>query len=93
MKNMFDREEMIRLSREGMESSMRFFNTLNENILKMGEWQKEVVNETVKRNLETMNKAYDEYQKQQRVILNRIETACRDALKTADAPKTHENGK
>ncbi len=80
MTQMFDREEMIRLSREGMENSLRFFNTLNENILKMQDWQREQINEATKRNLETLNKACEEYQKNTRIIMSRIESSCQQVI-------------
>lgn len=83
----FDREEMIRLSREGMENSIRFFLTLNENILKMGEWHKDFVEETTRRNLEVVNKAFDEYQKNSRVICSRIESVCRTAIDQISHPR------
>ena len=77
----FDREEMMRLTNEGMEASMRFFLTINENALKMAGWQVETMNDQNKKAMETMNDAYDQYQKNSRAIMSRIETVCQDAIK------------
>ncbi len=77
---LFDRDEMFRLSREGMENSLRFFLTINENLLKMGEWQMENLTEHNKRAIETINKAYDEHQKNSRIIMSRIETVVREII-------------
>ncbi len=88
---MFDREEMMRLTREGMENSLRFFLTINENLLKMGEWQMENLTEHNKRAVETINKAYEEHQKVSRVIMGRIETVCREIIKQA-APQEKAAG-
>lgn len=87
---MFDREEMLKLSREGMEQSMRFFMTLNETILKIGDQQRELVNETTKKNIELLNKAYEEYQKNSRVVLGRMESMWQHAVD--QATKVKENG-
>ena len=72
-KNLFDRDEMIRLSREGMENTMKFYLSFNENILKMAEMQRDAMNEGNRKAIETVNKAFDEYQKHNRVILHQIE--------------------
>jgi hypothetical protein len=90
-----DREEMIRLTREGMENTMRFFMTMNENLLKMTDWQRDAINETNKKTVEVMNKSYEEFQKQNRVVLSRIEQVCHQALETVApvTPKTMEEGK
>jgi hypothetical protein len=92
MTQMFDREEMIRLTREGMENTLRFYNSFNENLLKISDWQREAINENNTRAVEMMNKSYDEYQKNSRVIMSRIETVCREALDKT-APKAKESGK
>lgn len=85
---LFDRDELFRLSREGMENSLRFFLTINENLLKMGEWQMQNLTEHNKRAIETINKAYDEHQKNSRIIMSRIETVVREMIdKVAPAPK------
>lgn len=76
----FDREEMMRLSNEGMETSMRFFLTINENIIKMGEWQMNTMNENNKKAMETINKAYDEYQKHSRVVMSRFENVWKETI-------------
>ena len=91
MTQMFDRDEMIRLSREGMENSMKFFMTLNENIVKMSDMQREAINETTKKNLEMINKAYEEYQKNNRVVSSRVEQLCRDMMNQFG--QTKEQGK
>ena len=77
---MFDREEMIRLTREGMENSMRFFMTLNENVIKMNDLQRETVNEATKKSLEMVNKACEDYQKNTRIIMSRIESMWHQVL-------------
>ncbi|MBF0499875.1 MAG: hypothetical protein HQM09_07070 [Candidatus Riflebacteria bacterium] len=88
--NLFDRDEMIRLSREGMENSMRFFMTLNENIVKLADMSRDAINETSKKNLEMINKAFDEYQKNNRVVTSRIETFTRDLFnQTTQKTETH----
>ncbi|MFZ2957868.1 MAG: hypothetical protein WA705_13355 [Candidatus Ozemobacteraceae bacterium] len=89
--NLFDRDEMIRLSREGMENSMRFFMTFNENIVKLADMQRDAINETTKKNLEMINKAYEEYQKNNRVVAGRIESFTRDLVN--QTTKTQEQGK
>ncbi|MFZ2957869.1 MAG: hypothetical protein WA705_13360 [Candidatus Ozemobacteraceae bacterium] len=90
--NLFDRDEMIRLSREGMENSMRFFMTLNENIVKLSDMQRDTINETTKKNLEMINKSYEEYQKNSRVVAGRVETFYRDLMNQI-VTKTQETGK
>lgn len=90
MAQMFDREEMIRLSREGMENSLRFFATLNENILKLQEWQREQINDATRRQLETMNQAVEEYQKNTRIIMSRIETVCRQMVDQTTGKREQE---
>ena len=77
---MFDREEMIRLTREGMENSMRFFMTVNENVIKMNDLQRETINEATKKNLEMVNKACEDYQKNTRIIMSRIESMWHQVL-------------
>ena len=88
----FDRDEMMRLSREGMEQTMRFSLTLNENLLKMAEWQKETVTQANRQGVEMLNNAYDEYQKNSRVVLSRLESTIRQAAEHA-TPKTKEQGR
>lgn len=74
MNKMFDRDEMMRLSREGMENSMKFFMTVNENLFKVQDFQREALNEATKKNLELLNKTCEDYQKNTRIIVGRIET-------------------
>ncbi len=89
----FDREEMMRLTREGMEQTLRFYLTMNENLLKMADWQRETVNQASQQGIELLNKAYDEYQKNSRVVLSRLESMIRQAAETAAAPQAKEHGK
>ncbi|MBI3037988.1 hypothetical protein HYY75_02900 [bacterium] len=90
MNSMFNRDEMIRLSREGMESSLRFFMTLNENVLRMGDTQREMVNDASKKYFDMINQAYEQYQKNNRVILGQIENMCRTAMEQTTT-KSKEN--
>jgi predicted metalloprotease len=87
---MFDREEMVRLTREGMENSMRFFMTMNENLIKVNDVQKETINEAAKKSLELVNKSLDEYQKNTRIILSRMETMWKQVLDQNTKEKTAE---
>lgn len=80
MTRMFDREEMMKLTREGIDQSIRFYMTVNETLLKIGEQQREVLSETVKKNIELMNKAGEEYQKNTRIILSRMESVWQEAI-------------
>ncbi|RCK80115.1 MAG: hypothetical protein OZSIB_3619 [Candidatus Ozemobacter sibiricus] len=89
--NLFDREEMMRLTREGMEQTLRFYMTMNEQLLKMAEWQKDAVNQANQQGIEMLNKAYDEYQKNSRVVLTRLEAMIRQAAEQT-APKAKEQG-
>ena len=91
--NLFDRDEMIRLSREGMENSMRFFLTLNENIVKIAETQREAINDATKKNLEMLNKAYEEYQKNNRVVTSRIEQFTREMVQNVTRTQENQAGK
>ncbi|MBF0407640.1 MAG: hypothetical protein HQM10_09820 [Candidatus Riflebacteria bacterium] len=84
--NYFDRDEMIRVTREGIENSLRFYMTLNENIVKMTDLQKDAINETTKKSLESLNRSYEEYQKNHRIITSRVESFYRDMVEKA-APK------
>ncbi|MBF0408827.1 MAG: hypothetical protein HQM10_15880 [Candidatus Riflebacteria bacterium] len=86
---LFDRDEMIRVTREGIENSLKFYMTLNENIVKLTDLQKEAVNDTTKKNLETLNKTYEEFQKNHRIITSRIETFYRDMFSKI-APEKEE---
>lgn len=88
-----DREEMMRLTREGMEQTLRFYLTMNENLLKMADWQRETITQANQQGVEMLNKAFDEYQKNSRVVLSRLETMIRQAAETATTPKTKEHGK
>ncbi|NLI77436.1 MAG: hypothetical protein GX442_13470 [Candidatus Riflebacteria bacterium] len=88
-----DREEMMRLTREGMEQTLRFYLTMNENLLKMADWQRETVTQANQQGVEMLNKAYDEYQKNSRVVLSRLESMIRQATETATTPKAKEHGK
>ncbi len=65
---LFDRDEALRLSRQGMENSLRFFMTLTENVLKLGEIQKDTLNEASRRQIDLVNKSFEEYQKSTRTI-------------------------
>lgn len=87
--NLFDREEMLRLTREGMEQTMRFYMTMNENLLKLAEMQKDAVNQANQRTIETMNKAYEEYQKNSRVAFSRMESLIHAAVDHA-TPKAKD---
>ncbi len=88
---LFDREEMMRLTREGMEQTLRFYMTMNENLLKMAEWQKDAVNQANQQGVEMLNKAYNEYQKNSRVVLSRLESMIRQAAEQmTPKPKEHE---
>jgi hypothetical protein len=78
----FDRDEMIRLTRDGMEHSLKFFLNLNESVLKMGETHREAAIQANRQALELMNKSYEEYQRTSRVILSRIEENCKSLLQT-----------
>ena len=84
--NYFDRDEMIRVTREGIENSLRFYMTLNENIVKMTDLQKDAITETTKKSLETLNRSYEEYQKNHRIITSRVESFYRDMVEKS-APK------
>jgi len=83
----FDRDEMMRLGREGMEQTMRFYMNMNENLLKLADMQKDALNQANQRTVETLNKAYEEYQKNSRVAFSRMESLIHTALEHAD-PKT-----
>ncbi len=74
MNHVYDRDELMRLTREGMENSMKFFMSMNENIIKVSEQQREAINANTNKNLETINKACEDYQRNTRVILSRMET-------------------
>jgi hypothetical protein len=87
---MFDRDEMVRLTREGMENSMRFFMTMNENLLKINDAQKETINEASKKSLELVNKSLDEYQKNTRVILSRMESMWKQVIEQTGKEKSAE---
>ena len=89
MNKMFDREEMMKLTREGMEQSIRFYMTINETLLKIGEQQREVLSETVRKNLDLMNKSGEEYQKNTRIILSRMETMWHEAMDQATPKAKH----
>ncbi|MBF0545124.1 MAG: hypothetical protein HQM08_11850 [Candidatus Riflebacteria bacterium] len=84
---LFDRDEMIRIAREGLENSMKFYMTLNENIVKMGDLQKEALNETTKKNLEMLNKTFDEFQKNHKTVTTKVETFYRDLLEKVPTKK------
>ncbi|MBF0545123.1 MAG: hypothetical protein HQM08_11845 [Candidatus Riflebacteria bacterium] len=90
---LFDRDEMIRITREGLENSMKFYMTLNENIVKISDLQKETINDTTKKNLEMLNKTYDEFQRNHRIITSRVETFYRDLLDKVATPKEEINSK
>ncbi len=76
MTNLFDRDEVARIVRTGLENSVKFYTTLNENMIKMTEWQREQINETTQRHVEIINKSCEEYQKNSRVLISRIESIC-----------------
>ncbi len=78
---LFDRDELLRLSRQGMENSLRFYMTLTENALKLGEVQKDTMNEASRRQIDLVNKSFEEYQKSTRTITAGFE---RELRKLAD---------
>ncbi|HOT26865.1 MAG TPA: hypothetical protein PLU72_01675 [Candidatus Ozemobacteraceae bacterium] len=78
---LFDRDEVLRLSRQGMENSLRFYMTLTENALKLGEIQKDTMNEASRRQIDLVNKSFEEYQKSSRTITSGFE---REWRKLAD---------
>ena len=80
MNTTFNQNEMIRLSREGIEQSVKFFMTVNENILKVQETTRENLNEMTRKNLEMFNKTHDEYQKNIRNIMGRIESGWKTVI-------------
>lgn len=71
---LFDRDEVSRLSRQGMENSLRFFMTLTENALKLGEIQKDTMNEASRRQIDLVNKSFEEFQKNARSIMTGVES-------------------
>ncbi len=83
---LFDRDEMIRLSREGLENSLKFYTTLTENVTKIADMQREAYNETAKKQIEMVNKAYEDYQKNTRVVMHHFENVWRQVIEQA-APK------
>ncbi|MBF0543310.1 MAG: hypothetical protein HQM08_02695 [Candidatus Riflebacteria bacterium] len=93
LNKIFDRDEMVRVARTGIENSLKFYMTLNENIVKLSDLQKETINETTKKNLEALNKTYDEFQKNHRVLTSRVETFYRDLLEKVITPKEETGSK
>lgn len=71
---LFDRDEVSRLSRQGMENSLRFFMTLTENALRLGEIQKDTMNEASRRQIDLVNKSFEEFQKNARSIMTGVES-------------------
>ena len=80
---LFDREELTRLSRQGMENSLNFFMTLTENALKLGEIQKDTMNEASRRQIALINTSYEEYQKNSRTITTTFEKEWRKIAELA----------
>ncbi|MBF0543309.1 MAG: hypothetical protein HQM08_02690 [Candidatus Riflebacteria bacterium] len=91
MNQLFDRDQMIQVAREGMENAFRFFMTFNENVVKMTQTQREVINETTKKSLEVVNKAYEEYQKNNRIITSHIENFCQEMTEKACPKETTQD--
>ncbi|HEY9069378.1 MAG TPA: hypothetical protein VIV61_03920 [Candidatus Ozemobacteraceae bacterium] len=83
---LFDRDEMIRLSREGLENAMKFYTTLTENITKIADMQRDAYNDTAKKQIEMVNKAYEDYQKNTRVVMHHFENVWRQVIEQA-SPK------
>lgn len=83
---LFDREEMLRLSKQGMENSLRFFMTLTENVLKLGETQKDTLNEASRRQIDLVNKSFEEYQKSTRTITTGFERVWRKLADQIQSP-------
>ncbi len=77
---LLDREEVARLSRQGMENSLKFFMTLTENALKLGEIQKDTMNEASRRQIDLITKSYEEYQKNTRTIMTTFENEWRNVM-------------
>ena len=92
LQQMFDRDEMTRLARENMENALKFYAQCNEQLIKINEWQREQINETTRRQLEAINKACEEYQKNARILTTRMEQVVRNTIDQA-APKTQESGR
>lgn len=70
---LFDRDEVLRLSRQGLENSLRFFMTLTENALKLGEVQKDTMNEASRKQIDLINRSFEGYQKTTRTIMATFE--------------------
>ncbi len=87
MTKLFEREEMLRMTREGLENSMKFFMSMNENILKMTDIQRETANEATKKTLEIANKACEDYQKNTRIVVGHMENLWKQAIDQM-TPKT-----
>ena len=80
MTQMFNKDEMIRATREGMENSMKFFMTMNENLIKFSDLQRETANEATKKSIEMANKACEDYQKNTRIVVSHIENMWKNAI-------------
>ena len=79
MNQLFDQDQMVRLSREGMENAVRFFMTFNENLIKMTDIQKNLIVDANQKYVETINKAYEEYRKNTQVVNSHIENFVKTA--------------
>ena len=75
-----DPKELIALSRAGIETTMRFYLNLNENIMRMSSIQRDAINESNKKAIEMVNTSFDEFVKQNRIINGRIEENVKSLL-------------
>lgn len=83
---LLDRDELLRLSKQGMENSLRFFMTLTENALKLGEIQKDTMNEASRRQIDLVSKTFDAYQKNARTITTGFEREWRKLSDQIQSP-------
>jgi CHASE3 domain sensor protein len=73
MNTLYKPEELLKLTRSGMEQSIKYFMTINEQVFAMQDKQKETINQTAHQSIELFNKTHDEYQKQIRTVMSQIQ--------------------
>ena len=75
----FDPRNVMRLNDQMIENTVKFFMTMNENVLHITD---EKTRTTMQKNLEILNKNFHDYQNMNRDITTRIEDTCRQTLNT-----------
>ncbi|MFZ2957567.1 MAG: hypothetical protein WA705_11800 [Candidatus Ozemobacteraceae bacterium] len=88
MTNLFNHEEVARISRETIEHSLRFFDSINERLIEI---TKDVRPDMpLPRTIEEMNKVCEKYQSEHRAFVTRTEKVWRETFEHINDPKNRK---